>query len=330
MSDIAISIEGIGPELLEAYEASGMDRGRAGAGAIAWAFASNPRPFAVARQDGVITGVSAYILSRMRLGTATGTGLQAVDSFVSGAMRGKGVFTRLARAYDAHAAESGADLVWGFPNDNAAPAWFGKLGWGNFGQVPFLIKPLRAGYLLRKAGLHLDFPVTFSRDQHLPAVTAIGEWADVLWERAAAGIGCGSVRDRAFLSHRLLQAPQAGEYRVVADTDPSRPALVATRVADKHGGRIGYLMEALGGPSLSGLLHSELGRMRDDGADLVLAWCFPWSPNYRMLRRAGFLPLSERLRPIRIWFGSRPKTAAAARGGETGQWYLSYLDSDTV
>ena len=330
MSDVSISIEGIGPELLEAYEVSGMDRGKAGAGAISWAFASNPRPFVVARQDGAITGVSAYILSRIKLGAATGTGLQAVDSFVSSAMRGKGVFTQLARAYDAHAGETGADLVWGFPNDNAAPAWFGKLGWGNLGQVPFLIKPLRAGYLLRKVGLGLDFPIAFSRDQHLPAVTEIGGWADVLWEREAAGIGCASVRDRAFLSHRLIQAPQAGDYRVVADTDPVRPALVATREASKHGGRIGYLMEALGGPSLSALLNSELGRLRGRGVDLVLAWSFPWSPNYRMLRQAGFLPLPERLRPIRIWFGSRSKTAAASRAGEARQWYLSYLDSDTV
>ena len=42
------------------------------------------------------------------------------------------------------------------------------------------------------------------------------------------------------------------------------------------------------------------------------------------------MPLPERLRPIRIWFGCTPKTASAARVNQSGQWYLSYLDSDTV
>jgi GNAT superfamily N-acetyltransferase len=330
MAELAISIEPISEELLAAYASSGMERGKAGRKAIEWAFGSNPAPFAVARENGAIVGISGYIQTRMQFGDTTGTAVQAVDSFVSETMRGKGIFTRLARAYDAHARESGIDLVWGFPNDNAAPAWYGKLGWHRHGQVPFLIKPLRAGFFTRKLRLPVDFPLTLARDQRLSAVSEIGDWGDALWDKVAPTVGVGTIRDRAFLQHRLFDAPQAKNYRIVAETDPQAPALVATREAEKHGGQIAYVMEALGGAALQPLLMSELGRLAANGAEIALAWSFPWSQNYRTLRKAGFMPLPERLRPIRIWFGTFPKSAQAGRANESGQWYLSYLDSDTI
>lgn len=330
MSGPVISIEPLSDELMDAYLASGMERGKSGRFAVDWAFGNNPAPFAVARNDGQIVGMSGYIQSRMQFGAEAGVAFQAVDSFVSESMRGKGIFTQLARAYDAHAASSGGDLVWGFPNDNAAPAWFGKLGWHRHGQVPFLIKPLRAGYFCRKFRLPLDFPLTRARDQNLPCVTEVGDWGDVLWDSVAPAVGVGTVRDRAFLNHRLFSGPQATQYRVVASPDQTEPAIMATREAEKHGGRIAYVMEALGGSSLEPLVMSELGRLATRGVELALAWSFPWSPNYRTLRKAGFVPLPERLRPIQIWFGSKPKSGLAAPADQQDQWYLSYLDSDTV
>ena len=131
------------------------------------------------------------------------------------------------------------------------------------------------------------------------------------------------------MHHRLFFGPHATDYRVAAATDSTSPAIVATREADKDGGRIGYVVEALGAAALQPLLMSETGRMVSRGVDVALAWSFPWSPNCRALRKAGFLPLPERLRPIRIWFGGTPKTAQAG-ANQLGQWYLSYLDSDTV
>jgi GNAT superfamily N-acetyltransferase len=172
MSEPVISMEPVSYELLAAYKQSGMERGKAGTQAIEWAFGSSSTPFAVARHDGAIVGISGYIQSRMQFGETRGTAVQAVDSYVSETMRGKGIFTRLAQAYDEHARESGTDLVWGFPNDNAAPAWYGKLGWHRHGQVPFMIKPLRAGFFSRKLKLPIDFPLTLARDQQIEVSTA--------------------------------------------------------------------------------------------------------------------------------------------------------------
>lgn len=330
MSAFDLSIEGPSDEIIDFYVTTGLTRATAGAAAVNWSFAQNPLPFAIARSGGRIVGLSAYIRSRMTFAGRSGWALQAVDSYVDATARGKGVFSRLARAYEEHAQSLGADLIWGFPNDNAAPAWFDKLGWYRHGQVPMLIKPLRTGYVLRKLCIPFDFPMSWSRDQQLPAIPDIGSWADEMWMRTASGIGCGTIRNGAFLRHRLFDSPAAAGYRVVADTSSGSASLVATCEAEKHGGRIAYLLEAIGGSSAKELLMSELGRLRDRGVELVLAWCFPWSPNAGMLRSAGFLSLAEPLRPIRIWFGSRPQTEIARCANLRKQWYLSYLDSDTV
>ena len=79
------------------------------------------------------------------------------------------------------------------------------------------------------------------------------------------------------------------------------------------------------------MLVESLRRMAADGADAVLAWCFGHSPNAKAYRRAGFLPLPERLRPIELHMGVRPldeslRTVLTDRRN----WYISYCDSDTV
>lgn len=329
MNNLQISIEAISDDLLTAYAASGMNRGASGRAGLEWAFQGNPMPFAVARLDGEIVGLSAYIRSHLHLAGRQAIAMQAVDSFVFDKARGRGVFTALARAYDQYARAVGADLIWGFPNANAAPAWFGKLGWVPLGQVPFLIKPLRAGFLLRKLRIPFDFPLSLAVDQRLDPEVTVGGWADELWSSLAARIACSTVRDSAFLSHRLFQGPSAATYRIVASKHDGG-ALVATTEAKKHGGHIAYLLEAMGHADLDELLASEMGRLRDRGVELALAWSYPWSANYQSLRKVGFFPLPERLRPIQIWFGSRAFSPTTSAAEETRNWYLSYLDSDTV
>jgi len=324
-----ITVEPLAPDVMAYYQKSGLTRADGDGAALRWSFAGNDMPFCVARVHGDVAGLSAYIGHRMKLGGHVGTAMQAVDSYVSETMRGCGMFPALAQTYEHHAARRGTDIVWGFPNPKAAPIWFDKLGWTSNGQVPFLVKPLRAGFFLRKLLLPFDVALARGRDQQIERLTAIGPWADALWGRCAADVGVATVRDRAYLDHRLMRGPYADLYHVVADEDETE-AIVATRVADKHGGRIAYVMEAMGGAGLHDMLRSEMARLRDSGVEVALAWAYPWSPNYAAFRRAGFFPLPERLRPIRIWFGAKALSRAGALALDPKAWYLSYLDSDTV
>ncbi len=330
MRGLNFSIEGLSPELITAYAQTGMERGKQGVAALEWSFGGNDKAFAVARSDNKIVGISAYIKSQMLFGSRRGNAYQAVDSFVFPEARGRGLFNRLATTYAHHLRDQDADLIWGFPNDNAAPAWFGKLGWTKHGQVPFLFKPLRSGYFLRKLHLTGDFKIARGTDQNLARLNHVGPWVDQLWEQSAANVHCGTTRNEAFLNHRLFDAPHAAKYRVVGDDHTGDGAFVATRTAEKHGGKVAYVMEAFGGSTLQGVLTSEMSRLRDNGTELALAWSYPWSENYKTLRKCGFLPLPEKLRPINIWFGGKAVSPTGQSSKYLQNWYLSYLDSDTI
>ncbi len=331
--DILICLEGSSSALLAAYQAFGLERAVQGDAGLDWTFGAVEAPcppFCVARRDNRIIGLSANIAARVKLGRGEGFAFQAVDSFVSEEARGRRLFSRLAHGFADAAGEAGCDVTWGFPNANAAPAWFGGLGWRNFGQVPFLVRPLNASFLLRKAGLPGAFRLARGARVDSVSPRQFGIETDDVWAHFSRDIGCAVVRDADALNHRIFGAPHAHDYRVAMYGEGEDRALVVSRVVEKHGSRIAYVLEAIGGAALGPLLASELRKLALEGAQIALAWCFGWSPNYRAYRRAGFLPIPERLRPVEINFGARALSARGAAAEVRENWYLSYLDSDGI
>lgn len=173
------------------------------------------------------------------------------------------------------------------------------------------------------------------RSGRIERVTRFDERATALWHAVAGDALIGVERDARYLNWRLVDKPFE-HYDNVAVVDGDRmTALVSHCVKDKHGGRIGYLMEALARPGSHGALRSlvshALGDMTRRGADVALAWCLPHAPGYAALRSSGFVPFPERFRPIELHAGVRafdPGLAGAI--ADRTRWYLSYLDSDTV
>jgi len=313
---------------------------------LAWRFADAPHGpgfFAVARDADAadqIVGFVGFVGSRVRTPSGTVDSYQAVDLIVDPACRGRGVFAGLGDIALAHAATAGAKMVWGFPNPNAAPGWFGRFTWLNFGTAPFVMKPLRTGYFLRRFSSALgriNLPLAFSRrpGEEPEVVERFDASVDDLWSRFAPQAGVAVVRDSEWLNWRLCDRPQGGYRNVVRrDAQGQIEALVSTVLVEKHGGRILYVMEAMGrepaGKAVSGLLRAEIARAARSGADAVLAWCAPDSPNRKAFRRAGFFPLPDRLRPITINFGAKPLSDDLPEEARRGRsWYLSYVDSDT-
>jgi hypothetical protein len=141
----------------------------------------------------------------------------------------------------------GSDLLWGFPNANAAPGWFGRLGWTNFGEVPLLIRPLRSSFVLGR--VHpmlraLDLPL-IRKPGAAPVIYDDAnrlerDW-DALWQRVAAQFGTAVERSGAWLRWRLMDKP-AADYRcasLLTETG-ELSSFVATKVAEKHGARLAY------------------------------------------------------------------------------------------
>jgi hypothetical protein len=233
----------------------------------------------------------------------------------------------------------GGEVLWGFPNANAAPGWYGRLGWANFGPVPLLMRPLRSSFILGRvhpALQRIDVPL-IRRSRSVAEVYSDADQLalefDSLWKRAAADFGITVDRTGSWMRWRLFDKP-AADYRCAGmKMDGALEAFVATKVTDKHGGRLCYVMEAIGtaeaSASLSRLLRSELGRAASLGAEAALAWCPRSAPNYRAYRRAGFVPVPARIRPIEINFGARALRPEVTAVEDGKRWYVSFLDSDT-
>lgn len=299
-------------------------------GKLEWKFRDNPAGaglIATASDGGRILGVNAFMASAFEVEDRPARGYQSMDTIVDPAARGMGVFARLVQCF--YEKSDGA-LLYGFPNVKSSPGFFGKLGWSYFGPVPMLIRPLRAGYFLKRIAKFMpDFPLPLlaPRSPEAKRIERFGDDAAQTWNRFSAGIGCAIRRDADYLNWRLADHPTE-RYDILQAPDG---AFVASVVSGKHGGRIGYLMEAIGGnETLAPLIAASLHDMKSKRADAALAWCLPWSPNYAAYRKAGFYPFPARMRPITINFGARPLTSTAPAIGSPGRWYISYLDSDTV
>lgn len=304
------------------------------AGLLRWKFLDNPAGRGLVctckDEDGKIIGLNAF--QRVRFNDpgdgAQMTGFQSMNTFVDPAARGQGVFNRMLQTYY-EAADS--EFIYGFPNASSAKGFFGRQKWKELGQAPFLIKPLRAGYFLKRISKALpDFQIPRLPRQHkgssaLKQFTL--EFIETL-QQNSDGIGQFHLsRDASFLNWRIFEKPMSQSHVLQLDGR----AFAAGRVTDKHGGKIGYLLEAMGDNSaLFDVLSDMDAYYVEKAADAVLAWCLPHSPNYRVLRRAGYFPLPRALRPVTIFFGVR-QMSVRADGMETPEnWYISYLDSDTV
>lgn len=312
---------------------------------VAWVYAPVAGHFphaSLAQEGGRIAALYAAVPARFTCAGETVIAAQSLDTMVDSEFRGLGLFTRLARAVNDRMIERGVAFVYGFPNGNSIHGFVSKLNWLALDPVPFLFRPMNVGYLVarlnRRLGsmLRLRIPV-FGRAgcstilRELPAAAEL----DALWAGFSTLINVARVRDHEFLQHRYAQHPRA-QYRFRAVHERGQLAgLVVSCAEDKHGGRIGYVMELMCLPGRDelahGLLADALRDMADEGCDGVLAWCFRHSPYHRAFLRKGFLPLPERVRPIELHFGFRPlSTAAEDLLSRRANWYISYSDSDTV
>lgn len=317
---------------------------------LRWQYLANPVKDVFvdfAATPDAIGGVYATFPVEMQIGEHRVVGVQSLDTLTDANFRGKGLFTKLAAGVYDRCQRKGVALVYGFPNDSSAPGFFGKLGWTRLDTVPFLFLPLRARFFLRHLGLprHIAdrLPDWLPRRAAGPALAADEEVAvmdgldpavDALWETFSQHVRVAVVRDRRYLAWRLNRP--GGGYKVHAFRRAGELRGIAiTSLKPKHGGQVGYVMDVIHVPDdrRAGeiLLRAAVNDLAASGADVVLAWCLEHSPNRTTYRRAGFRSIPESVRPIQLHFGAKALDAPLdAALGNRRNWYLSYLDSDTV
>ncbi|MXP47948.1 GNAT family N-acetyltransferase [Altererythrobacter luteolus] len=337
-------VEAYSPEISKAYGRLfvGPDEDKSSE-LLDWRFLNNPHGkgfFATARDEGEIVGLIGLVPSSFIAPRGRTVGLHAIDTIVSPDYRGRGLFTGMGNAIYTHADKHGADYVWGFPNDKAAGGWFGKLGWKKFGTVPFLIKPLKSALIFRRISEKLgfiNFPLAFGKAQEPEGFRELSELnsqvSDLFEEFCEES---HFIRDRSasWLTWRLFEAP-LNDYRCVGIFRNGRcAAFVATATLDKHDTKVCYIMEAAArnedNKALEALLTYELRLARNRGAEVSLAWCTDQAVNRSVFRRSGFRFFPDRWRPVDLFFGGRDISECGNFSARLEDWYISYLDSDTV
>ena len=296
----------------------------------------------LAESAGSVAALYAAVSARFKVGDDEVPAAQSLDTMVDSRFRGMGLFTKMARAVNADMAQRGVSFVYGFPNGNSFPGFVGKLGWHALDPVPFLFRPIKAGFAVAKLSkafgslARFNIPVfgASGKSRELAVMPDAGE-INSLWEGFSSQVVVARVRDHEFMSHRYANHPRA-KYRYRACyRERALSGLIIYCIEEKHGGRVGYVMELMCLPgetsSASQLLADTLSDMRDAGCDGALAWCFSHSPYHGRFLRQGFLPLPTSLRPIELHFGYLGLSNAPDRLlAERRNWYLSYSDSDTV
>jgi hypothetical protein len=320
---------------------------------LRWQYMDNPTgrinvELALTTDESRVAGIVSLMPVALKLGEAVMLGCQALDTLTDNDFRGKGLFVKMAQSMLSQSESEGYACVYGFPNGNAAHGWFNRLQWTRLDPVPFLLKPLRLNYGLRKLPFIAQLaeqlpgvPVTFAPKVHLQKhqefrdILTFDASFDHLWKQFSTDIIVAVHRDASYLNWRLVAKPGEDYRRVGLYENGELRGFVAWAVKQKHGGNIGYLMELifdLDAPAVGkALLQFANREMFVAGAEVILAWNFTHSPNYHIIRNSGFWHLPESMRPIELHLGAR---ALAAPPGTNpcnrNNWYLSYLDSDTV
>lgn len=310
-----------------------------------WAFRSTPGRgwLAVARDDELdheAVGVLAGIPTVLRIPTGKILALEAVDLVVNPDYRGRGVFTSLGKLFLEGAASAGAQVVWGFPNENAAHVWFKRLNWVRLGPVPYMVRPLRTGFFLgRIASVLKQFDFALGpKLRPVPGLRPIrrfDETADRLWESFARSGICAVHRSASWLNWRIFERPSV-EYRTVAVFEADNMlAFTTSTIMARFGGLIHHVLEALcSGPEnksvLLQLLRHEIAHAARAGADASVCWCPPDALNRSVYLRAGFVPLPRIIRPAKTDLGVRPLGDLPSIITCERSWYVSLLDFDAI
>jgi hypothetical protein len=276
-------------------------------------------------------------------------GAQSLDTLTDENYRGQGLFKKSATILYDELAQSNYKLVYGFPNDKSAFAFFNRLEWKELGAVPFLIKPLKFSFLLRsltsKSYTNTIFSkvnLPFSRkrvdtklDYEIALIKRFDSRYDKLWEDFSENI-VGVKRNAEYLNWRLINKPNAKYFNFEASKEGELLGFVSFKIEEKHKVKMLYVMDLVFNRSLTSvgenLLKTALNQATKDGCEVCLAWNLPHSTNFSTFRKMNFFSLPKKFQFIKLFFGLR--VFSSFNGDDkiydVKNWYLSYLDSDTV
>lgn len=275
---------------------------------------------------------------------------QSLDTLTDKDHRGKGLFPVVASKVFDQCDKDGVDFIYGFPNSSSAPGFFNKLGWKKIGLPPFifymnnLLFPI--AYLLKRNLFIKNYffwvyllVINFLRKrmgrfQVLSDIDFKCAEYDALWRKFSEKISVSIWRDSEYMEWRYREKPEREYFCISVKKDGVLLGVLVYFMANKHNGRIGYIMDVIFDPDFpqaGKLLVSEaVLAMSDLGADVVLAWSSPSFRSHVCYSASLFFSMPRSIQPIKLFFGYRPNLASKPVDIAPSDFYISYADSDTV
>lgn len=349
-------VEGIGDDAeLERYKACfDQNQSEKDLAVLKWFHQDNLRKeqsilYAIEPESHSIAAIYTYLPTTLNCMKTVVPALQSFDTLTDYRHRGKGLFIQLATRLAQNETERGNALVFGFPNENSVNGFVKKLGFTYFGEVPFLIKPLKISYLLKKllggkdandsdnsnCAIEADSTVNLKNHASLIRIDKFGKDYDLLWQKVKNCIPISVNRDAAYMNWRFVSRPQGGYTKYGYYEGSELKGVIIFTLKKKHGGNVGYLMEVLFEPGNKHagktLLNFAVRVLKRNNADIILSWCYPHSYNYSAFKSAGFYNFPEKIRPqklgviVKNLINDFEKDILKIKN-----WYISYSDSDTV
>jgi predicted N-acetyltransferase YhbS len=279
-------------------------------------------------------------------------GLLSVSSSVDPEFNGRGVFPALARRLFTDA-ESEAPLVFGFPNQQAAPVYYGRLNFVELRPLPLLVLPLgklrrvlatwkprlkpvaalfeAASPLLRLAAW-VASAVAEARGAQVVPLTRFEAWSDELWASLAPELGTCIVRNAQYLQWRYCHSPfPYARYQL--QRHGRAVGFAVSRLVPWRGGSLAHLMELMVPRHDYAGARALVGRVILDamsaGASAICAIATARHPHRAAMLASGMLPLRGPLIP-KLSFGVRINGPGVVpnRLLHVDDWYVSGSDLD--
>lgn len=300
--------------------------------------------------DGVDAAVYSVFKVLVKVNEDIKIACQSLDTLTDINHRGRGQFNNLANAIFKKLKNDEVLFVYGFPNSNSAHGFFNKLGWSKIGYPPFrlylnnVLFPL--SYVFKQRLFARNYPCLLFlmykswclRKKNNFQVKKNIEFNsieyDKLWKKFSAELPVTIWRNGEYMCWRYQKKPNRFYHYLSVYSGEKLAGVIVFTMLEKHGGKIGYVMDLIYNPSnyAAGLflLIEALKKMNTENVDAVLAWAdMSFSVN-KPYFTSCFFKLSRRLQPIKLYFGYKFLDLMDKNSFGKSDFYVSYADSDTV
>lgn len=229
--------------------------------------------------------------------------------------RGKGVFTKLARATYETCQEEGVLAIYGFPNKNSEKGFFERLDW------------IRSPSLNEWILTTLEAP---SQPEGVEACEPVfDESYDVFWRKLESRFLAVVPRTRSYLEWRITDCPPeylSGHYRLfeARDNGALRGYLILKLYHGETEARA-HVMELLteDGEVSSALVQAARGYARENNARVLSVWLYDGHVDMPVFEKAGFQETSNV-----VWGGRLLGDRTLAGPEIIENWHMTMMDSD--